>query len=92
VLSSATPSSISRIADAVRNTFWSTPIANPTVAMKRLAVVKDTATPPASQKAPDRCVEVAAPMTSGRSGKTQGDRVERIPASRPAPTLTIDTV
>ena len=55
-------------------------------------MVNDVATPPASQYAPERCVVVAAPMTSGRRGKTQGERVDRMPASSPAPMLVIGTI
>jgi hypothetical protein len=55
-------------------------------------MVNDAATPPASQYAPERCVVVAALMTSGRRGKTQGERVDRMPASSPAPMLVIGTI
>jgi hypothetical protein len=87
----ASPSSTKKTADAVRNRSPSRPIAKPIVATKSPVMVNDVATPPASQYAPERCVVVAAPMTSGRRGKTQGERVDRMPASSPAPMLVIGT-
>src|SRR6266851_657204 len=65
----------------------SSPIENPIVATNSPMATNETARPAANAAGPSRCSERAAPRTSGNSGRTQGDSVDRTPAksaSRPA--------
>ena len=77
----------SRMAETVRNTLPSSPIANPAVATNRPIAVNETASPAASSHAPARCADSAPPTTSGSSGSTQGESVDSIPARKPSRTL-----
>src|SRR5260370_21169563 len=58
----------------------SSPIENPIVATNSPIATNETARPAASAAGPKRCSETAAPSTSGNSGRTQGDSVDRTPA------------
>src|SRR5437763_10076648 len=42
---------------------------------------KETARPAASAAGPQRCFDAAAPSTIGRIGSTQGDKIDRTPAT-----------
>src|ERR1700733_5727924 len=68
-------------AAAKRNMPASMPSPNPTKASNRPSPVKDNASPAAKATAPRGWAVTAAPSTIGTSGKTQGDRIDRIPAA-----------
>jgi len=65
----------------------SSPSDNPSVATNSPMATNETISPPASASTPNRCAATAAPNTSGSSGSTQGDSVERTPAINPRPAL-----
>jgi hypothetical protein len=50
--------------------------------MNNPTVVNDSARPAASATGPSRCRDAEAPSTIGRIGNTQGDRIERTPATK----------
>src|SRR6516165_12678982 len=51
------------------------------VATNSPIVTKETAKPIASTTGPQRCSDAAAPSTIGRIGSTQGDKIDRTPAT-----------
>src|SRR5690348_3123784 len=51
------------------------------VAANSPIATKETATPAASTAGPQRCSDAAAPSTIGSIGSTQGDKIDRIPAT-----------
>src|SRR6266478_4786276 len=83
-----TPPASSKSAATPRKMPASSPIENPIVATNSPMATNETARPAASAAGPNLCSETAAPRTSGNSGRTQGDSVDRTPAksaSRLAP-------
>src|SRR5258708_24624591 len=51
------------------------------VATNKPRTRKDSASPAARATGPNLCSETAVPKTTGRSGRTQGEKIERSPAA-----------
>jgi hypothetical protein len=57
----------------------------PAAASATPITVNESASPRPSAKGPRRCAFIAAAMSTGTSGSTQGDRIDSAPAASPSP-------
>src|SRR5580700_7462161 len=73
----------------VRNVSGSRPSDAPKVARKIPTTEKDSASPAPSANAPQRCALTAVASSTGTSGRTQGDNVDKAPANRPSPKVIV---
>jgi len=55
---------------------------NPMVATNNPRTRTDSASPPASAIGPDLCRDAAVPSTMGKSGSTQGEKMDTSPARK----------